>query len=321
MTRGPRPPALTGSARALAEVKAGKAAAAYMAAEKAEQAARLIKDPTALEGALIAKLDAQRDFAAQYVALFPHGVRLDRRDDSSVASTKAAEFCQSHLFHIRTVQRWHELLDRATYVARKNEIMRRCWKLAEMGQAANYSSESIEWYTPAPYIEAAREVLGEIDLDPASSAQANTIVRAAQFFGKDDDGLARDWFGRVFMNPPYGRTADGRSLAAAFCNKAIAEYEAGSIESCIILVNSLHSQSWQAPLYDYPFCLVDHRIQFVSADGEENKSPTFQNIFVYLGEDVLKFAKVFSRFGYVAKKIAAEAPHAQAAEAASERAR
>jgi hypothetical protein len=102
---------------------------------------------------------------------------------------------------------------------------------------------------------------------------------------------------------PYGRTADGSSLAGAFCMKAISEYESGNIESCIILVNSLHSQSWQAPLYDYPICLVDHRIRFVSGDGEQNKNPTFQNIFVYLGREVDKFATAFERFGYVLGKL------------------
>jgi phage N-6-adenine-methyltransferase len=175
---------------------------------------------------------------------------------------------------------------------------------------ANYSSASAEWYTPVQYVEAVREVLGDIDLDPASSAQANEVVRASKFFSKEDDGLARDWFGRVFMNPPYGKTDDGGSLAAAFCNRAIAEYEAGNVDACIILVNSLHSQSWQAPLYDHAFCLVDHRIHFISADGEENKNPTFQNIFVYLGEDIAAFAKTFSRFGYVVKKIEAPPPDA-----------
>jgi ParB family chromosome partitioning protein len=281
-------------------VQAGKAAAQFHAFDKAAEIADRVKDATALEKALIGKLEAQRDFAAQYVALFPHGVRADFRSDSAVRS--GDDFCLSYGIHVRTVRRWCDLLDAATYVEQKNAIFKRCWTLAEMGQAANYSSESIEWYTPARYLEAAREVLGSIDLDPASSAQANATVRAAKFFTKEDE-LARHWFGRDFLNPPYGKTADGGSLAAAFCNRAIEQYEAGNIDACIILVNSLHSQSWQAPLFDYPFCLVDHRIQFVSADGEENKSPTFQNMFVYLGRDVGKFAEVFARFGHVARKI------------------
>jgi phage N-6-adenine-methyltransferase len=299
--RKPRPPALADKARALAEVQAGKAAAKFHAFDKAAEIAERVKDAQALESALIGKLEAQRDFAAQYVALFPHGVRADFRSDSAVRS--GDDWCLTFGIHVRTVRRWCDLLDAATYVEQKNAIFKRCWSLAEMEQAANFSSESVEWHTPGRYIEAAREVLGAIDLDPASSAQANAVVRAAVFFSKDDDGLAHEWSGHVFTNPPYGRTADGGSLAAAFCNKAIEQYETGNIDACIILVNSLHSQSWQAPLFDYPFCLVDHRVQFVSADGEENKNPTFQNMFVYLGRDVGKFVEVFSRFGYVARKI------------------
>jgi len=298
--------------RELAETQASTAAANIHAFDKAEEIARRVKNATALEGALIGKLESQRDFAAEYRAMFPPKVRADDRvgassSDSPVGSS-SAEWCLSYGFHLRTVQRWLELLDAETYTDKKNAILKRCWELAELWQAANYSSASVEWYTPARYLEGVRQVLDKIDLDPASSTEANAVVRASKIFTKDDDGLKQAWFGRVFVNPPYGKTRDGGSLAAAFCNKAIDEFDKGNVETCIILVNSVHSQSWQAPLYDYAFCLVDHRIHFISADGQENASPTFQNVFFYLGHDVLKFAKVFARFGYVAKKIADEAP-------------
>lgn len=41
-----------------------------------------------------------------------------------------------------------------------------------------FSSRSEEYYTPAPIVEAAREVLGGIDLDPASCDMAQETVRA-----------------------------------------------------------------------------------------------------------------------------------------------
>jgi DNA N-6-adenine-methyltransferase (Dam) len=62
-----------------------------------------------------------------------------------------------------------------------------------------------EWYTPQRYIDAARDVLGEIDLDPATSAFAQSRIRAAAFFTQEDDGLTQDWNGRIWLNPPYAQ--------------------------------------------------------------------------------------------------------------------
>ena len=167
---------------------------------------------------------------------------------------------------------------------------------------ANYSSETNEWYTPVTYLQSVRDFLGEIDLDPASNAIANEAVQAKKIYTANDDGLALPWNGRVFVNPPYG-IEGGQSVAGQFCTKAIEEHAAGNASEVIILVNSVHSQKWQAPLYDYAVCFVDHRIKFVNGDGSENENPTFQNIFIYLGPHKEDFAASFSKFGYVMEKI------------------
>ena len=48
-------------------------------------------------------------------------------------------------------------------------------------------SGTVEYYTDPRIIEAARRVMGGIDLDPASSQLANRTVKAEMFFSLQDD--------------------------------------------------------------------------------------------------------------------------------------
>jgi ParB family transcriptional regulator, chromosome partitioning protein len=54
-----------------------------------------------------------------------------------------------------------------------------------------------EWFTPQDIIDRARLVLGEIDLDPASHIVAQQKIKARKWFSKEQDGLTKDWSGRV----------------------------------------------------------------------------------------------------------------------------
>lgn len=61
--------------------------------------------------------------------------------------------------------------------------------------------KSVEWYTPQWIFDA----LGiTFDLDPASPYNAPTHVPAEAHYTVFDNGLTKPWFGRVWLNPPYG---------------------------------------------------------------------------------------------------------------------
>lgn len=57
-----------------------------------------------------------------------------------------------------------------------------------------------EWLTPPSLIKA----LGKFDLDPCAPIE-RPWPTATNYFTIEDDGLAQDWSGRVFLNPPYGK--------------------------------------------------------------------------------------------------------------------
>lgn len=195
--------------------------------------------------------------------------------------------------------------------------------------AARHTQDSPEWYTPLPFIEAARRVMGAIDLDPASHDDCRLHVGAARHFTKEDDGLAQPWEGRIFLNPPGGKDANGKSLMPQFWLKLLFEY--GRAESHA----ARHGQPFEAiwigysleqlqtlqqlrgtptPLF-FPICVPKTRIAFIENEAKraarleklraEGKSPNTKsqpshaNYITYIGPNSGLFAREFSAFGAV----------------------
>jgi ParB family chromosome partitioning protein len=157
-----------------------------------------------------------------------------------------------------------------------------------------------EWYTPAVYVEAARRVLGEIDLDPASSEIAQRTVQAATFYTKEDNGLAQQWEGTVWMNPPY---ASG--LVDEFIAKLCGHVETGEVTAAIILVNNATETRWfhQAMAAASAMCFPKGRIRFLDTKGNPSGAPLQGQAFLYFGPDASAFSRVFEEFGRLAGLI------------------
>ena len=155
------------------------------------------------------------------------------------------------------------------------------------------SSERYDWYTPKIYIDAVHEVMGGIDLDPASCAKANEVVKANEFYTEENNGLEQSWYGRVFLNPPYGK------LGPEFIEKFFGEPD---ISEAIILVNSRATDaSWFQSLFNGIICFTDHRIDFDSSHKKATSS-THGTCFIYFGPNERKFSEIFSRFGNVVRR-------------------
>ncbi len=169
-------------------------------------------------------------------------------------------------------------------VARRSSKRR---KLAHLN--VHFRSGSEEWYTPPKLITLARDVLGVIDLDPASCEVANQSIQANQFYSIDDDGLALPWFGRVWLNPPYGKTI------GEWVEKLCFEYETGHITAALALLPARSGSAWWRRVSRYPMCFLHGRIRFVGAE----KNAPFPSVVVYLGAEPNRFALSFAKSGAI----------------------
>lgn len=159
--------------------------------------------------------------------------------------------------------------------------------------AVHFSSETPEHYTPIEVIDAAIACMGKIDLDPCSNSAEAPNVPAKHHFTAADDGLSRPWFGRVYMNPPYGREI------AKWIEKLCDEYKNGVTEEAIALVPSRTDTQWWRQLRDYPVCLVEGRLKFL---GNDEVAP-FPSAVFYLGNDIGRFYHSFGELGDIWQRI------------------
>ena len=165
-----------------------------------------------------------------------------------------------------------------------------------------------EWYTPSKYIEAARATMGSIELDPASCAFANETVKAKHYYTAEENGLELPWYGRVWLNPPFGRSQmPGKKMnQGLWIRKLLQEWEMGHVLQAVLLTTCRPDTSWFHPLWQFPICFADHKVGFyLPEEGQilQEHSHAHGTLFVYLGFDEQRFIDIFSRFGRIARAI------------------
>jgi phage N-6-adenine-methyltransferase len=173
-------------------------------------------------------------------------------------------------------------------------ISREIW--GHSGGPRTLGTGEYEWYTPPKYIELARAVLGEIDLDPASSEKAQEAVRAKRYFTAADEGLRHEWRGRVWLNPPYAQPLIGQ-----FVTKMVEERAAGNVTAGIMLTHNYTDTSWfhEASEIADAACFTRGRIAFLDSGGTPCTSPAQGQTFFYFGEEREAFAAKFVEIGTI----------------------
>ena len=115
-----------------------------------------------------------------------------------------------------------------------------------------------EWLTPRPILSE----LGEFDLDPCSPID-RPWPTAKNHFTIVDNGLIKQWSGRVWLNPPYGNQT-GRWL------KKMADHNNG--------IALIFARTETVMFFDYVWNKADSilflkgRLSFFNIDGSEGKS-------------------------------------------------
>lgn len=191
-------------------------------------------------------------------------------------------------------------------------------------QLINQTSGDVEFGSPPRIVEAARSLMGVIDLDPASSKEFNENIKAVRYYDKVHDGLSYPWGtqdnpSHVWMNHPFHagwRACDDKCKRktckkrgyhvyedipgnAEWINKLVGEYEHGRVcEACMICFAAT-SEEWFQPLLRYPQCFLAPRTNYYLPDGTLYQGVTKGSVVTYFGIRVAGFREYFRPHGQI----------------------
>ncbi len=135
----------------------------------------------------------------------------------------------------------------------------------------------IEWLTPPDLVNK----LGYFDLDPCSPINP-PFVHAKNNYSIEDDGLKLDWFGRVYLNPPYGRGMEIWIEKLKNHGNGIALIFARTETKCFF------KHIWNDA---DALLFVKGRIKFYHITGKQGGTPGAPSVFIAYGKENAKILK------------------------------
>jgi hypothetical protein len=127
-----------------------------------------------------------------------------------------------------------------------------------MGSHQSAAAKSHVWLTPPDILEA----LGDFDLDPAAAPEPRPWPTAEIHWTEADRPLdGRPWFGRVWLNPPFGP----RKLLDAFMVRMAAHQCGTALLAARTETNTFYRYVWA---YAHSVLFLRGRPHFHHANGE-----------------------------------------------------
>lgn len=138
------------------------------------------------------------------------------------------------------------------------------------------AGKTVEWLTPPDLLRS----LGVFDLDPCSPTNRPWDT-ARRHFTREDDGLSREWAGRIWLNPPYGHGVQDKWLAR------LAEHGDGiALIFARTETDSFHRYVWDKASAVF---FLRKRVRFCDPTGKQSdKNSGSPSVLVAYGETNIK---------------------------------
>jgi hypothetical protein len=171
---------------------------------------------------------------------------------------------------------------------------------------------SQHWNTPEFIVQAVKETFGgQIDLDPCDNEFSITKPKVSYRLPQHD-GLKEPWYSpwhygvsleNVYCNPPFGRSADGTSIAD-WVKKAVEAYKAGA-NVILLIPASTETTFWHEYVWEHydRICFLRGRVSF-SLGGKTSGASTKGTAIVLFSEDeeiIARFDTSFESLGHVVR--------------------
>ncbi len=122
--------------------------------------------------------------------------------------------------------------------------------------SVHFSSKSYEWETPQHLFDKYNAAY-MFTLDVCAT---KTNAKCSSFFDKEIDGLAQEWTGSCWMNPPYGRQIK------YWMRKAWESWQEGATVVCLV-PSRTDTQWWHDYAMKGKIHFIEGRLRFSNSKG------------------------------------------------------